>query len=46
MKKLLAFLVLIIVLAGAAVAWMYVRVNQPYRGFEGQERFQASHHRN
>ena len=39
MKKLLAFVVLLFVVAGAAVAWMYVRVNQPYRGFEGEEQF-------
>src|SRR6476646_8755529 len=39
MKKLLAFVVLLIVLAGAAAAWMYARVNQSYRGFQGEEQF-------
>ena len=39
MKKLLAFIVLLIVIAGAAVAWVYARVNQPYRGFQGDEQF-------
>jgi peptidoglycan lytic transglycosylase G len=39
MKKLLALVVLLIVIAGAAVAWMYARVNQPYRGFESEEQF-------
>jgi UPF0755 protein len=39
MKKLLAFVVLLLILAGAAFAWMYVRVNEPYRGFQGEEQF-------
>jgi UPF0755 protein len=39
MKKLLGFVVLVVVLVGGAAAWMYARVNQPYRGFEGVEQF-------
>jgi peptidoglycan lytic transglycosylase G len=39
MKKLLGFVVLVVVLVGGAAAWMYVRVNQPYRGFAGVEQF-------
>ena len=39
MKKLLGFLFLVLVGAGAGAALMYTRVNQPYRGFQGAERF-------
>ncbi len=39
MKKLLGFLLVLLVAAGAASALLYVRVNRPYRGFEGPERF-------
>jgi peptidoglycan lytic transglycosylase G len=39
MKKLLGFVVLVVVLVGGAAAWMYARINQPYRGFEGVEQF-------
>jgi UPF0755 protein len=39
MKKLLALVVLALILAGGAVAFMYVRVNRPYRGFQGAEQF-------
>ncbi|HKB10294.1 MAG TPA: endolytic transglycosylase MltG [Vicinamibacterales bacterium] len=39
MKKLLALVLLLIVIAGAVAAVMYVRVNQPYRGFAGSEQF-------
>jgi UPF0755 protein len=39
MKKLLGFLVLVLVGAGAAAALMYLRVNQPYRGYQGAEQF-------
>jgi len=39
MKKLLALVLLALILAGGAVAFMYVRVNQPYRGYQGAEQF-------
>ena len=39
MKKLLAFVLVVILIAGGAVAVLYVRVNQPYRGFAGTEQF-------
>jgi len=39
MKKLLGFLVLALVAAGAAAALLYSRVNQPYRGYAGAEQF-------
>ena len=40
MKRLIAFLVLLIVCAaGAAAAWVYVGTRQPYRGYSGNEVF-------
>jgi UPF0755 protein len=39
LKKFLAFVLLLIVLAGAGALVMYRRVNQPYRGFAGSEQF-------
>lgn len=39
MKKLIGFLFLLVLVAGAAFAYLYTRVNQPYRGFEGTEQF-------
>src|SRR2546423_11613883 len=39
MKKLLAPMLLALILAGCAVAFIYVRVNQPYRGYQGAEQF-------
>lgn len=39
MKKLLGFLLLVLVGAGAAAALMYMRVNQPYRGYQAAEQF-------
>jgi UPF0755 protein len=39
MKKLLGVLILVVLVAGAAVAFMYMRVNQPYQGWEGAEQF-------
>ncbi len=39
MKKLLGFLFVVILLAGAAVVFVYARVNLPYRGFESAEQF-------
>ena len=40
MKKLALFLLLLLVIAaGAAGAWVYLRVGEPYRGYEGAEQF-------
>jgi UPF0755 protein len=39
MKKLLGVLILSVLLAGAAGAFLYIRVNQPYRGYQGAEQF-------
>ena len=39
MKKLFGFLFLMVVAAGAAAGLMYMRVNQPYRGYQEPERF-------
>ena len=39
MKKILGFLLLVLVGAAAAAGVMYMRVNQPYRGYEGTEQF-------
>src|SRR5262245_14215987 len=39
MKKLLLFLVMMLLLGGGALAFMYVRVNQAYRGYAGGEQF-------
>ena len=39
MKKLLGFLLLVLLGAGAAAGLQYLRVNQPYRGYEGVEQF-------
>lgn len=39
MKKLLGFLFLVLLGAGAAAALMYMRVNQPHRGYQGAEQF-------
>ena len=39
MKKLLWFLLLVLITAGAAAAVLYMRVHRPYRGFEGSEQF-------
>ena len=39
MKKLLLFLFVLVLLAGGAAAFVYVRVNQAYRGYEGAEQF-------
>jgi UPF0755 protein len=38
-KKLLLFLVIVLVLAGAAGALQYSRVREPYRGYEAAEQF-------
>jgi len=39
MKKLLGFLLLVLIGAGAAAGVLYLRINRPYRGFEGNEQF-------
>jgi len=39
MKKLLGVLVLLVLVAGGALGFMYMRVNQPYRGWDGAEQF-------
>jgi peptidoglycan lytic transglycosylase G len=39
MKKLIGFLFLLLLVAGAGVGYLYMRVNQPFRGFEGAEQF-------
>jgi UPF0755 protein len=39
MKTLLVFLLLVLVGAGAAAALLYLRVNQPHRGYAGAEQF-------
>ena len=39
MKKFLALVALLIVAAAAAAAWVYVRAQQPYKGFAGDEQF-------
>jgi UPF0755 protein len=39
MKRLALALVLIVVVAAAAAAWMYSRVREPYRGYDGTEQF-------
>jgi UPF0755 protein len=39
MKKLLGFLLLVLLSAGAAAGIMYWRINQPYRGYEAAEQF-------
>jgi peptidoglycan lytic transglycosylase G len=39
MKKLIGFLLILILLAAGAVAWMYMRVNAPYRGYQDAEQF-------
>ena len=39
MKKLLGFVLLVLIGAGAAAAVLYMRVNQPYRGYGAAEQF-------
>ena len=39
MKKLLGFLLLVLVGAAAAAGVLYLRVNQPYRGYPSAEQF-------
>src|SRR4051812_8899900 len=39
MKKLLLLLLALVLLAGGAVTFLYVRVNQPYRGYAASEQF-------
>ena len=39
MKKLIVFILVLVLAAGAAAALVYRRVTQPYRGYEGAEQF-------
>src|SRR5882672_884615 len=39
MKKLLGFLCLLLLFAAGAAAFMYWRINEPFRGYEGAEQF-------
>ena len=39
MRKLLAFIIVILAAAGAAAAWVYVGTRQPYRGYSAPEQF-------
>jgi UPF0755 protein len=39
MKKLLGFLLLVLIGAAAAAGVLYLRVNQPYRGYQSAEQF-------
>jgi peptidoglycan lytic transglycosylase G len=38
-KRLAAFFFLVLVAAAAAGGWLYLRVRQPYRGYQGAEQF-------
>jgi len=39
MKKLLGFLLLVLLSAGAAAGVIYWRISQPYRGYQAAEQF-------
>ena len=39
MKKIALLLLVILLAAGAAGGWLYTRLGQPYRGYEGGEQF-------
>ena len=39
MKKVLGFLLVVLLVGGGAAVFLYMRVNQPYRGYEGAEQF-------
>jgi UPF0755 protein len=39
LKKLIAFLLVVVLVAGAAAALMYRRVTQPFRGYQSAEQF-------
>jgi UPF0755 protein len=39
MRKIAVLLILVLIAAGAAGAWLYVRARSPYRGFSGPEQF-------
>jgi UPF0755 protein len=39
MKKVLALVGIVAVMAGVASAWLYVRANQPFRGYTANEQF-------
>jgi len=39
MRKLLGFVVLLLLVAASAAAFMYWRINEPFRGYQGAEQF-------
>ncbi len=39
MKKLALFVLLLLIAAGAAGGWIYLRIGEPYRGYSGAEQF-------
>src|SRR5438093_12017271 len=39
MKRVLGFLFLLLLVAAGAAAFMYWRINEPYRGYQGAEQF-------
>jgi len=39
MKKLAGTVVLFVLVVGCAAAFFYMRVNQPYRGYDATEQF-------
>lgn len=39
MKKLAVLLLLIVIAAGAAGVWIYLRIGEPYRGYQGAKQF-------
>lgn len=39
MKKLALFILLFVIAAGAAGTWIYLRIGDPYRGYQGAEQF-------
>lgn len=39
MKRFAAFVLILVVIGGAAAVWLYLGVNRPYKGYETAERF-------
>ena len=39
MKRFAAFVLILVVVGGAAAVWLYLGVNRPYKGYETAERF-------
>ena len=44
MKKLIGLLFVLLLVAGAAAGFVYMRVSQPYRGYESAEQFVVHEH--